>query len=60
MKEGITCYEYLGSSGYFAGISATQDSEDGEVWNTLGIVEDREGSGIGIAVCFAVGTGAFA
>ena len=60
VKEGITCYDYLGSLGYFAGISATQNTEDGEVWNTLGIIEDWEGSGIGIAVCIAVGTGAFA
>ena len=56
VKEGITCYGNLGTSGYDAGISATQDTEDGEVRNTLGVVEDWEGSGIGIAV----GTGAFA
>ena len=43
MKEGLTIYGYLGTLGYGAGISATQYTQNGEVRNTLGVVEDRDG-----------------
>ena len=43
MQEGISIYGYLGTSGHGAGISATQYTQNGEVRNTLGVVEDRDG-----------------
>ena len=49
MQEGVAIYGYLGASVHGAGISATQYAQDGEVWNTLGVVEDRDGSLCGVS-----------
>ena len=44
MKEGLTVDGYLGTFGYGSCISATQYTQDGEVRNTFGVVENRDGS----------------
>ena len=43
MKEGLTIYGYLGTLGYGSCISATQYTQNSEVRNTFGVVEDRDG-----------------
>ena len=42
MQEGLAVYSNLGVLGYGSGISTTQNAQYGEVWDTLGIVEDRK------------------
>ena len=49
VQEGVAIYGYLGASVHGAGISATQYAQDGEVWNTLGVVEDWDGSLCGVS-----------
>ena len=49
MQEGISIYGYFGTSGHGAGISATQYTQDSEVWNTLGVVEDWDGCLCGVS-----------
>ena len=42
MQEGLAVYSNFGVLGYGSGISTTQNAQYGEVWDTLGIVEDRK------------------
>ena len=43
VKEGVSIYGYHGTPGHGAGISSAQYTQDGEVRNTLGVVENRDG-----------------